>query len=174
MNTARSSIPAGVKRRVLVEAGHRCSIPTCRYITVDIHHIIPWETCHEHDYHNLIALCPNCHSRADRGEIDRKSLRIYKASLRFTHDKFSQFEVDTLIGACELPSNHALPYPRGMELLVKRLIESGFVGLQENPNGSAALMGIRVDPLLLVATQKGRDYFSSLGLETQDWGADDA
>lgn len=175
MNTeARPTIPADLKRKVLVEAGHRCAIPTCRYITVEIHHIVPWETCKVHEYHNLIALCPNCHNRADRGEIDRKALRIYKASLRYTHDKFSQFEVDALFGACQLPNGQGMQYPRGMELMVKRLLESGYVSLHENQGGSVAMFGMRVDPLLLVATPKGREYVSSLGLETQDWSEADA
>src|SRR5258708_15613587 len=90
----RLSIPSEVRRRILVEAGHRCAIPTCRYIQVDVHHIIPWSKCKEHKYENLIALCPNCHQRADSGEIDRKSLRLYKRNLRFAHDKYSQLEMD--------------------------------------------------------------------------------
>lgn len=74
----RPQIPAELKRKVLIEAGHRCAIQTCRHPTTDLHHIVPWEVCQEHCYHNLIALCPNCHRRAELGEIDRKSLRIYK------------------------------------------------------------------------------------------------
>jgi hypothetical protein len=170
----RSPIPAEVKRKVLIEAGHRCALPTCRYITVEIHHIVPWETCLAHDYHNLIALCPNCHTRADRGEIDRKALRIYKASLRYIHDKFSQFEVDVLTDACKLPLNHGLPYPRGMELLVKRLLESNFVSLHDNTMGLSSSFGIRTDPHILAATPHGREYYASLGLETQDWSENDA
>ncbi len=77
----RPPIPEGLRRRVLVEAGHRCAIHTCRYPGVDVHHIIPWERCQKHDYDNLIALCPNCHRRAGFGEIDRKSLQMYKARL---------------------------------------------------------------------------------------------
>lgn len=77
----RPAIPAEIRRAVLVEAGHRCAIPTCRYPSSDLHHIIPWETCKAHDFDNLIALCPNCHRRADSGEIDRKSLRLYKSQL---------------------------------------------------------------------------------------------
>lgn len=92
----RPPIPAEIRRRILVEAGHRCAIPTCRYIEVDVHHIVPWAQCQAHEYDNLIALCPNCHRRADRGEIDRKSLRLYKANLRFVHDKYSQLEMDIL------------------------------------------------------------------------------
>ena len=75
----RQAIPAEIKRQILVGAGHRCAIQTCRSSSdVDIHHIIPWEECKIHGPDNLIALCPNCHRLADRGKIDRKSLRKYK------------------------------------------------------------------------------------------------
>ena len=82
MNNKRSKIPTNLKRRVLIEAGHRCAIPTCRNINVDIHHIVPFEECLKHEYQNLIALCPNCHRLAHNGTIDKKSLKIYKANLR--------------------------------------------------------------------------------------------
>lgn len=77
----RPQIPENLRRRVLVEAGHRCAIPTCRQPQIDVHHIIPWEKRQSHDFDNLIALCPNCHRRADRGEIDAKSLLLYKTQL---------------------------------------------------------------------------------------------
>ncbi|MBX3621279.1 MAG: HNH endonuclease [Rhizobacter sp.] len=48
---------------------------------MDIHHIVPWEICGKHEYKNLIALCPNHHRRAHKGEIDRKSLQLYKSKL---------------------------------------------------------------------------------------------
>jgi len=78
---ARPEIPAELRRAVLVEAGHRCAIPRCGSTQIDIHHITPWEQSNRHEYENLIALCPNCHRRAHNGEIDRKSLRLYKAQL---------------------------------------------------------------------------------------------
>jgi predicted restriction endonuclease len=71
---SRPKIPAELKRSVLVEAGHRCAIDACKHIDVVIHHIIPWAKCKRHEYENLIALCPNHRARADKGEIDRKSL----------------------------------------------------------------------------------------------------
>lgn len=167
----RPAIPSELRRRVLVEAGHRCAIATCRHIEVDVHHIVPWETCRAHEYQNLIALCPNCHRRADRGEIDRKSLHIYKASLRFTHDRFSQFEVDVLFEATKLPQGTALQYPPAMGLLVKRLLEAGFVTLQSPPGGGAYSMGMSITPQLLQATPSGREYVASLGL-TGPWSDD--
>jgi hypothetical protein len=78
----RPPIPAELRRAILVEAGHRCAIHTCLHSDVDVHHIEPWERCHEHRPENLIALCPNCHRRATAGEIDRKSLSLYKARLQ--------------------------------------------------------------------------------------------
>ena len=78
---ARPNVPADLRRRVLLESGHRCAIPTCQYPDVDVHHITSWADSQEHIFDNLIALCPNCHRRADRGEIDRKSLLIYKSRL---------------------------------------------------------------------------------------------
>lgn len=157
----RPAIPAELRRRVLIEAGHRCAIPTCRYIETDLHHIEPWESCRRHEYENLVALCPNCHRRADNGEIDRKSLRIYKASLRFTHDRFSQFEVDVLLEA----SQSATPplFPPAMRLLLKRLLDADYVQLQNHPTMGVWSMGMQISPSLVCITQKGRDYVESLG-----------
>jgi hypothetical protein len=47
-----------------------------------LHHIVPWSSCHKHEYSNLIALCPTCHRLAHRNRIDRKSLRKIKDSLQ--------------------------------------------------------------------------------------------
>ena len=67
-----------MRRKVLVEAGHRCAIPHCNSTEIDVHDIIPWETCQDHSPQDLIALCPNCHRRAQKGEIDRKALILYR------------------------------------------------------------------------------------------------
>lgn len=61
-----------------------------------------------------------------------------------------------------------------MEILVKRLLESKLVAFHNHPMGSAEFMGIRVEPLLLTATPEGRNYYDSLGLETQDWSENDS
>jgi hypothetical protein len=164
MAEGRPAIPAELKRRVLVEAGHRCAISTCRYIDVDIHHIEPWEKCQTHDYENLIALCPNCHRRADNGEIDRKSLRIYKANLRFAHDKFSQLEIDVLFELRPLPPSQAKWWPPYLYLLVKRLLDAGYVQiLPSNYQAQIGPMQLKLD--YLVITEAGRRYIDDLGLD---------
>ncbi|MFB1044363.1 HNH endonuclease [Streptomyces chrestomyceticus] len=83
MSAKRPAVPRDLRRRVLVEAGHRCAIPTCRATPVEIAHIIPWAKVKKHEFSNLIALCPNCHTHFDspHGPLDRKSMREYKANL---------------------------------------------------------------------------------------------
>lgn len=81
MTSTRPTIPAELRRTVLLEAGHRCAVPTCQHPQVDLHHIIPWSEVREHRFDNLVALCPNCHRRAGRGQIDRKALLRYKLRL---------------------------------------------------------------------------------------------
>ena len=163
----RDAIPAEIKRRVLVEAGHRCAIPTCRHIEGDIHHIIPWAQCEAHDYENLIALCPNCHRRADRGEIDRKSLKIYKANLRFAHDKFSNLELDFLFELRALPPGQGIQWPPFNMLLIKRIIDAGYVQMHRTARTFVMIGGMRSTPDIVVLTDKGQSFIKSLGLETE-------
>ena len=114
MSENRDAISAQLKRQVLVEAGHRCAIPTCRHTAnVDIHHIIPWETCLKHEFDNLICLCPNCHRMAHDGSngMDRKALRIHKANLSLLNSRYSEYErrillsfaKDSLVNSIWLP-----------------------------------------------------------------------
>jgi hypothetical protein len=159
----RPKIPADIRRRVLVEAGHRCAIPTCRYIDVDVHHIIPWETCEAHEYENLIALCPNCHRRAHKlNEIDRKSLHLYKANLRFTHDRFSQLEVDILFMCAENQNQSFLWAPFNV-LLLKRIIEAGYINY-EKTEAQGLVGGMKSNPDFLSISESGLNYIKSLGL----------
>lgn len=161
----RPPVPAEIRRRVLVEAGHRCAILTCRHIETDIHHIVPWAQCQAHEYDNLIALCPNCHRRADRGEIDRKSLRLYKANLRFIHDKFSQLELDILfeLGRPDKVDKGIMWPPFG-RILLKRIIESKLIRVVE-PADSVSLMGMRATPGYLYLTADGRAFLDELDIE---------
>lgn len=157
----RPPIPADTRRRVLVEAGHRCAIPTCRHIEIDVHHIIPWTTCREHKYENLIALCPNCHRRADRGDIDRKSLHLYKANLRFIHDKFSQLEIDVLFEAYNSESGQPILWPSFMVMLIKRILDAGYV--ECHPQGNhVTVSGLPISPDHLYITEQGRDFIENV------------
>lgn len=159
----RPAIPADIRRRVLVEAGHRCAIPTCRYIEVDIHHVIPWAQCQAHEYDNLIALCPNCHRRADRGEIDRKSLRLYKFNLRFAHDKFSNIEMDVLLDLNKAAPNQGLKWAEINLVLIKRLMDAGYIAAVR-PQAYLSINGLSMAELAIYLTDQGREFCKELGL----------
>lgn len=89
----REHIPAEVKRAVLVEAGHRCAIPTCRATTTEIAHIVPYSESQDNSFENLIAFCPNCHTRYDqKKEIDRLAVRMYKQNLAILNNRYGEVE----------------------------------------------------------------------------------
>ncbi|MCX4672404.1 HNH endonuclease [Streptomyces sp. NBC_01381] len=92
MAEGRPDIPTALKRAVLVEAGHRCAIPTCRQTPVELAHITPWTKVKEHTFENLIALCPTCHTRYDRGDIDRRAMVQYKANLGLLNSRYTDTE----------------------------------------------------------------------------------
>ena len=88
----RPPIPRPIRRDVLVEAGHRCAIPTCRSHPVEVHHSEDWAKVQKHEPDNLIALCPNCHARVTKGEIDVLAMKAYKANLGLLRDRYSDLE----------------------------------------------------------------------------------
>jgi len=74
--SSRPKIPAEIVRQVKFEAGYQCSV--CGETSaLEIAHIIPWAQSHDHGIDNLILLCANCHTRADRGWT-AKELREFK------------------------------------------------------------------------------------------------
>ena len=164
MDEQRPAIPTDLRRQILVETGHRCAIPTCRSIHVDIHHIIPWEQCKNHEYVNLIALCPNCHRMAEKDEIDRKSLRMYKNNLRFLYDKFTIFEIDVLFELYKIPVDHMIQIPPFMELLLKRIVEANLVEYQRTPVG-VSIGGMKSNPDYLRITPQGKEFVKDLSQE---------
>jgi hypothetical protein len=136
--TERPEIPEDLKRKVLIEAGHRCAIPTCKEIPVDIHHIIPWEKCREHLFDNLIALCCKCHARLHRyKDIDQKSMQIYKANLGLLGHRYSEFERRLLQVFCENPQGNAIILPGLSEIPVFYLLKDGL--LVKNGKNSGVL-----------------------------------
>lgn len=122
----RDTIPADVKRAVLVEAGHRCAIPTCRATTTEIAHIIPWAETRDNAFVNLIALCPNCHTRFDqKKEIDHLSIKMYKHNLSILNNRYGEFE-RRLFGVLAVSSERVFVVGAGEDLLVANGVKDGF------------------------------------------------
>jgi hypothetical protein len=84
--------------------------------------------------------------------------------LRFIHDKYSQLEMDILFELAGAPANAAIQWPPANNILLKRSLESGLLGIAHNPNGSVVVMGMQASPNNLFITDKGREYVADLGL----------
>lgn len=137
---SRDAIPTEVKRAVLVEAGHRCAIPTCRAITTEIVHIVPWAETQDHSFENLIALCPNCHTRFDqKKEIDRQAVKMYKHNLGILNNRYGEFE-RRLFEVLAKSNERVFVLGAAGDLLVANAVKDGFfedkhmegMGLQVN------------------------------------------
>ena len=47
----------------------------------------------DNSFENLIALCPNCHTRFDqKKEIDRQAVKMYKHNLGILNNRYGEFE----------------------------------------------------------------------------------
>jgi hypothetical protein len=128
MPQSRAGIPAEIKRAVLVEAGHRCAIPTCRQVPVEIAHIVPYRNVKSHAFENLIALCPTCHARYDNGkDIDCLAMRQYKANLALLNSRYSDMERRVLEYFAENPGYNTIFLPGGLRLLLMYLLKDGLL-----------------------------------------------
>ncbi|MBU1178656.1 HNH endonuclease [Patescibacteria group bacterium] len=153
----RSQIPRNLKRKIIVEAGHRCAIPSCRFPTTEIAHIESWTKTKEHKYENLIAVCPNCHTRYDNGEIDKKSMLIYKQKLIFLSDRYTKFELNTL----NYLRDKEKVIVRGY-LLVQNLIDDGLVQNVNTITYFTYSDGIREDTeFVIILTEKGKQFIDN-------------
>ncbi|WP_416530932.1 HNH endonuclease [Streptomyces coelicoflavus] len=151
-----------LQRQVLVEAGHRCAIPTCRSTPVEFAHIKPYATVQEHVLDNLIALCPTCHTRFDRGEIDFRSMRQYKANLGLLSGRYGPLELQALQWLASDTAREEIDIPRGMDWAFDNLIRDGLAEIVARPptwgavaDGSLGTIGLRL-------TERGHEAINRL------------
>ncbi len=83
---------------MLIEAGYRCGVPTCRnLLLLDLHHIVDVAKGGRNDPGNLLALCPTCHGLYTRGRIPQDAIRAYKVVLVSLSQAFDRRAVDDLL-----------------------------------------------------------------------------
>ncbi|HEY9812173.1 MAG TPA: HNH endonuclease signature motif containing protein, partial [Candidatus Sericytochromatia bacterium] len=127
----RDHIPAQIERAVLVEAGHRCAISTCKAATTEIAHIVPWAKSKDNSFENLIALCPNCHTRFDKKkEIDEKSIRMYKQNLSIVNNRYGEFERQ-LFEILAKSQDRVFIVGAGGDILVANAVKDGLFELHQ-------------------------------------------
>ncbi len=149
----RPPIPAELERAVLIECGHRCAIHTCRQVPVELAHIVAWSKCKEHTFENLIALCPTCHTRYDKGEIDRKSMQIYKLNLLLVSGHYGDLEQRVMRKFVRDRKNQEFWWFAEMEILLDHLIHDGLL------QGTSQVKSVGgLEQRLYMLTKKGREY----------------
>jgi len=75
VSSSHLKIPEHIKRQVLIEAGYRCGVPTCRAILVlDLHHIVEIPSGCVNSTHNRLPVCRTCHALHHSGRISCESL----------------------------------------------------------------------------------------------------
>jgi HNH endonuclease len=131
----RPALPAALEREVKIEAGYRCAVPACRQTPVEIAHIVPWAEVKEHTFDNLICLCPTCHSRYDRGEIDRQAMKHYKANLSLLNGRYIDIERRVLDLFAAQPEAQVIKLPGGFDIFVLNLLRDGFLVVVEQTEG---------------------------------------
>lgn len=149
MPDGRPAIPAELKRRVLMEAGHRCAIPTCRTVPVELAHIEPYSEVRGHSFENLIALCPTCHTRYDSGGIDRLSMKGYKANLGLVSGRYGEIERRLLDNFANDPYAIGMRLPAGWDLALWYLVKDGIIAKKPDDvviDGLTALYFYEITP----------------------------
>ncbi|MEM6105288.1 HNH endonuclease signature motif containing protein [Mycobacterium sp. 050272] len=124
-----------VKRRVLVEAAHRCAVPTCGNPTTEIAHIASEAPVRDHSFENLIALCPGCQQKG----IDRQSIRTYKRNLGILNSRYSDVE-RRLFDQIAQSGRRSFVVEAGLEIPLLRAVNDGLlkrVELSAVPTGEA-------------------------------------
>jgi hypothetical protein len=97
MRGKRIAPTPALRREVLIEAGYRCAVPTCRTIlAIDLHHIIEVEEGGPTELSNLLALCPTCHALYTRGTISREAINVWKTTLVALNHAFDQESISLL------------------------------------------------------------------------------
>ncbi len=159
MAKGRTAIPVAVRRDVLMEAGYRCAVPTCRTIlTIDIHHIIHVSKGGGNEVSNLIALCPTCHALHHKGVISGEAIRSWKGILMAMNHAFDRESIEHLFFLRRVPDEQPLVSGDGV-LKFSALIGAGLASFDlKMQNGPLLLYGVRLTPkgaALLSAWEEG-------------------
>lgn len=156
--TIRIPIPRQLEREVLLEAGHRCAIPTCRQTPVEIAHITPYKNTKEHSFDNLIALCPTCHTRYDNGDIDHKSMLHYKVNLSIITSRYDDFERRVITFFIQQPNKNEirLALSGDMNIQIMNLLKDGLL-VFDRKMVSGFSVGVEPDKIYKL-TEKGKTF----------------
>jgi len=93
----RKTLPASIRKEVLLEAGYRCANPICNFPLIHVHHIVYVQYGGEDSIDNLIALCGNCHPMVHNGTISEDSIRVWKQMIVIANEAWSKDTLNNLL-----------------------------------------------------------------------------
>jgi HNH endonuclease len=140
-------------RMALVEAGHRCAIPTCRHPTTEIAHIVPESESHDDSFENLIALCPKCQKK----QIDAQSIRMYKHNLEILNSRYSDFERRVFDQIAET-DRRSFIVEAGLEIPLLHAVNDGF--LRRVELAPVAIQGAEPTQYKYEVTDEGLEFIN--------------
>ena len=170
--TKRKTIKEDTKRQVLIEAGYRCGVPTCRTIlAIDLHHLVEVSDGGGDDEANLIALCPTCHALYHRKTIPRDALYAWKGILVALGAAFDREAIDRLLFLSICPNDYLIVSGDGL-LHFSRLIAAGLARVELKANNAWQLVtyAVNISPkgkLLIEAWKSGDRVRVAEALATQ-------
>jgi HNH endonuclease len=112
----------------------------------------------DHSFDNLIALCPNCHTRFDRGEIDRKSMLQYKANLALLNGRYGDLERPILYLFDQNPKLNVVRLPELLEILISYFLMDGLLARMSVASGvsvEGSAGEVELTPRLYALTDRG-------------------
>ena len=137
---SRRALSAAVKREVLIEAGYRCGVPTCRAIlAIDLHHLVEVSRGGSDALANLIALCPTCHALHHRGTIPQEALHAWKGILVAMSAAFDREAIDRLMFLAMCPKDYLVVSGDGL-LHYSRLIAADLATVELKANNAWQLV----------------------------------
>lgn len=127
----RKPIPDAITRQVLIEAGYRCGVPTCRNIlAIDLHHMEEVREGGRNEAGNLLALCPTCHALYHRGTYSREAIYAWKQVLVSLSAAFDLETIDLMLFLYKMKDDPRFLIKQDALLQFARLIGNDLAALE--------------------------------------------
>jgi hypothetical protein len=148
MANARKTLSVVLKRDILLEAAYHCGNPRCPVMLVpslvEDHHIIHVEEGGKDELSNLLALCPNCHTRYHAKLISREAIRHWKGLLVALNNFLDRESID-LLRFLDRTKGRVISYTGDGLLKFARLIAADLVVITANQASNSDLFNFGPD-----------------------------
>lgn len=139
--TSRPDVPAAIVRQLMIDAGWRCSVPTCGTTSaLEIDHIQEWAEVYEHKYENLIVLCPTHHAMKRSGsnprELNANALRVIKQNQIALSGRYGDVERRILAYFIRNPARTEVTLPGDFDILLMHLLDAELIRKEFDADGS--------------------------------------